>query len=186
VSLTRREALIQEIESGSPTPKPLLRSTTNDMSSSSWDMLAYSYERAFEALWDQTLLDTSGLLLRPLLLLWRHSIELSLKAAVIETSGHDAAVTGHHLEARFDQLLASRSQIGFSNADELIAKTRKMLAEIDDFDRGGSRFRYPRDTSGVWFEGVDADLDDLFRAHWIITLVCDGAAIEAEQMKGIY
>jgi hypothetical protein len=147
----------------------------------SWNLLSYSFQRGFEALWDQAKADHSGLLLRPLLFLWRQSVELALKASIMDIAGEIDGRPGHDLNALFAQLLGALATHGIGTDDELTSRVREMISLVQSVDPLAVRFRYPRTKSGKAFEGVAADLDELFQAHWIIVTYCEGAALEVEE-----
>jgi hypothetical protein len=54
---------------------------------------------------------------------------------------------------------------------------------VQSFDPFADRFRYPSTKDGKPFEGIAADLDELFQAHWIIVTWCEGAAIEVRESR---
>ena len=185
MSLKRRDELAEQIVQSQPALGAFVRDVPQlqNIISWSWDGLSYSFQRGFETLWDHAYADHSGLLLHPLLMLWRQSIELALKAAITEISGAIDANPGHNLEALFKQLLKSRAVLGFSDDDDLAHNVRAMVALVQSVDPFADRFRYPTTRTGVPFEGVDADLEELFQAHWIIVTYCEGAALEVEECR---
>jgi len=156
-----------------------------DLTAGSWDLLSYSFQRGFEALWDQARVDHSGLLLRPLLLLWRQSVELALKASIVEFAGGLDGRPGHDLNALFAQLLNVLEKRGMSDDDELTNSVRKMISLVQSVDPFADRFRYPRTKDGKAFEGIGANLDELFQAHWIIVTYCEGVALEVEEGRRV-
>lgn len=132
-------------------------------------------------MWDQAQIDSSGLLVRPLLSLWRQSVELTIKAAVIELAGGLDLKSGHDLTNLFDQLLKARVALGCNDDDDLTQDVAAMIAWVQSFDPTADRFRYPASRKGEPYSGVDADLDELLQAHWIITTWCEGAVVEVEE-----
>ena len=56
-----------------------------------------------------------------------------------------------------------------------------MVALVQSSDPFADRFRYPSAKGGKPFDGIDADLDELFQAHWIIVTWCEGAVIETKE-----
>lgn len=185
MSIERRTQLIEHIVEIQPQLREFIRALPayRDMMAGSWDLLAYSFERGFEAMWDQARVDHSGLLLRPLLLLWRQSVELALKAAITEIAGGIDGRPGHDLVALFDQLNATRAALGYCNDDELTLNVRETVTLVQSLDPFADRFRYPSARGGMPFEGVSADLDELFQAHWITVTYCDGAATEVRENR---
>jgi hypothetical protein len=180
MSVERREALAEQVVEAQPALGAFVRAVPEILNSRSWhwDALSYGFQLGFELLWDHAYADHTGNLLHPLLVLWRHSVELALKAAIIEIAGEIVGKPGHNLEALFEQLLRVRDELGFSDDDDLARDVRAMVALVQSVDPFADRFRYP--TSGG---GVDADLDQLFQAHWLIVTYCEGAALEVEESR---
>lgn len=185
MSLERREQLAEHIMQTQPVVREFVRRQPHDLTAGSWDLVSYSFERGFEVMWDAARLDHSGLLLRPLLMLWRQSVELSIKAALTDIAGEIAGNSGHDLSKLFALLLTARAGLGYSDDDEYAGQIQTMIAHVQAFDPFADRFRYPTSKSGRAFEGVAADFDELFQAHWMITTWCEGAALEVEESRGL-
>lgn len=181
MSLERRDQLVNEIVDTQPRLAAFVKPLSSDLIAGSWDLLSYSYERAFELMWDHARADSSGLLVRPLLSLWRQSVELALKSAISEISGAISPKLRHDLNALFDQLLKDRAALGHDDDDDLVRDVSSMIALVQSFDPFADRFRYPTRKDGKSFEGIAVDLDALFQAHWIIVTWCEGAAIEVRE-----
>lgn len=173
-----RDALVEQIVQMQPSLGTLVRDLSSDLAAGSWDLVSYSFQRGFEALWDAARKDHSGLLERPLLALWRQSVELAIKAAIVELAGGIAGSPGHDLRKLFGQLLDIRTQEGCCDDDDLTREVVAMIAHVQSFDPSADRFRYPADRSGARYVGLSVDLDALFKAHWIITTWCEGAVLE--------
>lgn len=184
MSVERREQLVDHIADTQPRLAGFVRVLPSDMIAGSWDMLSYSYQRGFEAMWDKAVADHSGLLLRPLLSLWRQSVELALKASITEIAGGLDRKLGHDLRKLFTQLLSARAALGHTDDDDLARDVTAMIDLVQSFDPFADRFRYPAAKDGKVFEGIDVDLDELFQAHWIIVTWCEGAAIEVRDARG--
>jgi hypothetical protein len=182
----QRERLADQIVETQPRLRAFIRPLGTDMVAGSWDLLSYSFQLGFDAFWDLAKADQSGLLLRPLLMLWRQSVELAIKAAIAEVGGDVDRGLGHNLQDLFAELLTQRAARGFVDDDDLARDVSAMVADVQAFDPFADRFRYPKGRGGQAFEGIVADLDELFQAHWIITTWCEGAALEAEEARGIF
>lgn len=174
----RRDALIEEVVQTQPVLRAFVRDLSTDLVAGSWDLVSYSFQRGFEGLWDLARDDNSGLLERPLLSLWRQSVELAVKSAILEIAGNIRGNPGHNLKALFQQLLDIRAEEGCRDDDDLVQNVQAIIAEVQSFDPFADRFRYPADRSGAPYVGVSVDLDELFQAHWIITTWCEGAVME--------
>lgn len=178
MSLERREALAEQIVETQPSIRGFVHDLSTDLTAGSWDLVSYSFQRGFEAMWDLACADHSGLLLRPLLVLWRQSVELAIKAAVLDIAGRIDGRPGHNLELLFQQLLQVRAAAGCDDDDDLTRNAKAMVALVQSFDPFADRFRYPTEKGGKAYEGFDVDLDELFQAHWIIVTWCEGAVME--------
>lgn len=184
MSLERRDQLVNEIVDTQPRLAAFVRPLPSDLIAGSWDLLSYSYERAFELMWDHARAESPGLLVRPLLSLWRQSVELALKSAISEISGEISPKLRHDLKALFAQLLKDRAALGHDDDDDLAHDVSSRIAQVQSFDPFADRFRYPTRKDGKAFEGIAVDLDALFQAHWIIVTWCEGAAIEVRESRG--
>lgn len=185
MSQDRRDRLVEQIVDAQPELRAFVRRLPLDMTAGSWDMLSYSFQRGFEALWDSARVDHSGLLRRPLLMLWRQSVELSIKAAVLEISGEPSNDLGHDLTKLFARLLAVRADLGCTDDDEYTGRVQEMISTVQAFDPFADRFRYPTARKGQAYEGIAVDLDRLFQAHWSIVTWCEGAALEIAEGRSI-
>ena len=183
MSVERRDQLVEHIVETQPALRAFVRPRSGDLMAGSWDLLAYSFQRGFEVMWDHARSESSGLLLRPLLLLWRQSVELAIKSAVSELAGGVDRKLGHDLQELFAQLLKERAALGHQDDDDLARDVSSMVALVQSFDPFADRFRYPSTRAGTPFEGIDADLDELFQAHWIIVTWCEGAVIETKESR---
>ncbi|MEH6758778.1 MAG: hypothetical protein V7676_14900 [Parasphingorhabdus sp.] len=183
MSFQRREALIEKIVNVQPPFRELVRDFSSDLTAGSWDLVSYSFQQGFEALWDLARADHTGLLERPLLALWRQSVELAIKSAVLELAGCIDGKPGHDLQALFKLLLEIRVSEGCCDNDDLTQTVQMMISQIQSFDPFADRFRYPTDKNGRLYAGVSVDLDELFQAHWIIITWCEGAVME---LRGDY
>jgi len=178
MSIERRAQLAERIAEDQPALGAFVRKAPADMTAGSWDFLSYSFQRGFEAMWDQSAVDRSGLLLRPLLLLWRQSVELAIKATIMEMVGEIRIKASHDIQKLFEHLVAIISASSPYAEDDYTDKVRQMIILVQSFDPFADRFRYPTNGGGVAFDGVEADLDELYMAHWIITTWCEGAVLE--------
>ncbi len=182
MSAEQRDQLVDDIVETQPALGVFVRRMPSDLMAGSWDLLAYSFQQAFEVLWDHARSDISGLLVRPLLLLWRQSVELAIKSAITELAAGVEPRPSHDIKDLFAQLLKERAAAGYCDDDDLAQNVVAMVALVQRFDPSGDRFRYPT-RKGKPFEGIDVDLDQLFQAHWIITTWCEGAVMEIKETR---
>lgn len=185
MSLERRERLIEHILETQPVLTAFVRRRPHDIGEGAWDMMSYSFQRGFETLWDSASVDQSELLLRPLLVLWRQSVELAIKAAIIEITGSITTKPGHNLVKIFDQLLAARRALGHDDTDDYTGRVIGLIQEVQAVDPFADRFRYPASKDGLPFAGIDVEYEALFQAHWMITVWCEGAALEVAEGRSI-
>ncbi|QDC37279.1 hypothetical protein [Sphingobium fuliginis] len=178
MTLERREALVEHIVATQPSLRAFVRDMPSDLTAGDWDLVSYSFQRGFEAMWDLARIDHSGLLVRPLLMLWRQSVELALKGAILEIAGQIDGRPGHNLRALFEQLLKVRADLGCDDDDDLARDVLTMVDLVQSLDPLADRFRYPTKKGGKRYEGVHVDFDGLFQAHWIIVTWCEGAVME--------
>ena len=184
MSLERRQQLIDQAVADDSKLTTFVREQPHDMLSGSWDLVSYSFQRGFEALWNLARRDLSGLLMRPLLLLWRQSVELSIKAAVSSIAGEVGDKPSHNLVALFDRLLDSRTLAGYCDNNDYMRSVRAMIEHVQSIDPFADRFRYPTTRRGEPFEGIAVELDELFQAHWLIVTWCEGAVFEVDRDRG--
>jgi HEPN domain-containing protein len=183
MSAERRDQLIDQVVETQPELRAFVQQYPSDMTAGSWNLVSYSFQRGFEAMWDLAQTDSSGLLLRPLLLLWRQSVELAIKAAITEIAGRFEPSLGHKLDKLFAQLRKERVALGYSDDDEYTSRVVGMVALVQDFDPYADRFRYPTMRDGRPFEGIEADLDELLQAHFLIVTWCEGAVAEISETR---
>ena len=185
MSQESRDRLVDAIVETQPRLGHFVRTLPQDLAAGSWDLVSYSFQRGFELLWDQARAEAAGVLTRPLLSLWRQSVELALKAAITEIKGDLNRKLGHDLQALFAELLATRAALGHDDSDDLARDVTNMLGLVQSLDPFADRFRYPTRRDGQPFDGIAVDLDPLFQAHWIIVTWCEGAAMETRETRGL-
>lgn len=191
MSIERRTELIEALEGG---PRRLQRIVSERASiiAGNWDLAAYAYQLGFEALWDHAVERTNGadagqsaaLVVLPLLMLWRQSVELSIKAAIEGTTGRQPP-GGHNLAELFNHLLKARRERGDleSDDDDYTAEVEGLIAEFQALDARADRWRYPTSKGGRAHVGVSVDLNRLYQAHEMVTGWCDGSSMEAESLR---
>lgn len=189
MSHARRTELLEALSSGGAR-LPQVVTARVGLFEGNWDLTAYAYQQSFEALWDHAIERTSGagaaqssaLVVLPLLMLWRQSVELSIKAAIEGTTGQQPPL-GHSLTSLFERLLEVRRERGGlepDDDDDDTAEVMRLIAEFQTLDERAERWRYPADSKGQPYGGITVDLNRLFQAHAMITGWCDGSSVEAE------
>ena len=182
MSLELRHELIDAVIA----ERPHMRKIVNDyqtMMEGNWDMVAFSYRQSFEVLWDHAMAQgkPASLYIGPLMMLWRQSVELSIKAAINETTRAEPPGS-HDLTYLFDALLtARRTMCSFeSDDDDHTRGVRATVIEFQKADERADRFRYPTGRGGVAYAGIAVDIKRLLQAHWLITNWAEAAGLEAE------
>lgn len=189
MSIERRMALLEALDIEQPHLHRIVQ-PRDSIIAGNWDMAAFAYQQGFEALWDHAIARASGaeaaqssaLVVHPLLMLWRQSVELSIKAAIEGTTGRQPP-DGHNLAKLFATLLEVRGKRDDleSDDDDVTAQVIRLIAEFQALDVRADRWRYPTDRKGKPHGGDSVDLDQLFQAHARITGWCDWVSGEAEQ-----
>jgi hypothetical protein len=130
----------------------------------------------------------AGNLSIPLFFLARHSIELALKTAILEYAQTDdlaARTDGHDLVALWDQLSRYMSRWGVPAEDDWGMVVAKQIADINEVDPRGDRFRYPTDVKGKIFDLTYIELAGLIQAQKSITTYLDACAtMHSESCRG--
>ena len=146
----------------------------------SFQFFAYSYSRAFEVLWDNAWATRSLIVQYPMLYACRHSIELWLKAAISAVSEGDPPL-GHGLAALWKELMDAFYGCPTESVEDVFAtQIWPVVSAIDEHDGSGDRLRYPSNKGFEEYPTTDADLDNLFRAHCLITAYCDAVCTHVE------
>jgi hypothetical protein len=144
-----------------------------------WENFAGAYGMAFDNLTEHALSNWSGgQLALPLFFLCRHSMELSIKQAIVvyaESAGESPLIEGHSLAQLWNELLRQIKAAGFEIDDEWTVYCGKLVQHLHEVDPDGERFRYPTSRKGVPFDYTKVDLEGLAVAHWHIGMLCDGA-----------
>jgi|HubBroStandDraft_6_1064221.scaffolds.fasta_scaffold733641_2 hypothetical protein len=146
-----------------------------------WEYFSYGYSNGFEEFAKRALEIWPGRehLALPLFFLARHSIELALKDTILEYAKTDPPppdLGGHGLMQLWNQLLAYMDRYGLAANDEWGVYCGKLLNHIHEVDPDGERFRYPAARDGAPFELTRVELEGLVKAHWHVTMYCDGCA----------
>jgi hypothetical protein len=145
---------------------------------STWSYVSYSYARAFDELARKAFDDGArgANLGNALFFLARHSIELELKNIIVEFSATDDAppeLAGHNLVKLWEQLSGYMERWGVPATDDWGVNVAILIADLQEADPGGDRFRYPADIKGKPFEPTRVEVEGLIRAHNSITTYLD-------------
>lgn len=171
--------LEQEMENR-PSMKGFLARCNNNtnITKGSWEFMSYEFEEAFEELWDIARLGRR--MDNPLLFLWRHSVELSIKSALRYINRGLPKKLNHDIVTLFDELVKCTEAVGVSCDDKLTHEVANLIREFASFDPHADRYRYPRSKDGKPREGIAIDLEKLYKSHSLILCWCQGAAVEVE------
>jgi len=141
-----------------------------------WEFFIGRYGEAFQLLADAALRGSSTGISPPLFFLCRHSMELSIKWAIVEyaqSADEEPAIAGHGLMQLWRELLRQLAKAGFHGPDQWTDYCGKLVQHIHEIDPDGERFRYPMNRAGVSFGYTEGDLRDLAVAQWHIGVFCD-------------
>src|SRR5947209_14041492 len=133
MTLEYRQRLIEEeISFLQPGLASFVMSRSDDLGGDqSWSYYAYSFSRAFQILWDAAAQHRGhSLLWPPLLLVCRQSVELALKAGLVELADpmEYRPPTHHRLEDLWRELLSALKQAGFSTDDDFAASVAEVVS----------------------------------------------------------
>ncbi|MBZ9920179.1 hypothetical protein LB517_24550 [Mesorhizobium sp. BR1-1-12] len=161
-----------------------------DADNETWNHYNYAYSHGFVALADSVAdkVAEKEFFLLPLYMLARHSMELSLKAALVEFpayTGIPADLEGHRLLNLFNNLCRQVEGIGIPIEHEWTWRTKDILQHIHDYDPNGDRFRYPETKSGQKFADMAITFDQLVRCHGVVTIFADASADQLFSEKSI-
>jgi hypothetical protein len=155
-----------------------------------WERFSYGYSAAFEILARKCIEKDAdlGLLSTSLFYLARHSVELALKAAILEyaeTDKTEPKLGTHSLESLWVQLGEFMDRWGLGTKDDWGEYCGKLIAHMHDSDPDGERFRYPSNRQGKTFELTRLDVEQLIRAEWHLTMYLDACCeMHSEGFKG--
>jgi hypothetical protein len=155
-----------------------------------WEYVAYTYSRAFDELARKAFEagHRGSNLSTPLFFLARHSIELALKSAILEYAETDDVapeIDGHDLVSLWKQLSDFMERWRTPATDDWGIIVAKKIADIQEVDPKGDRFRYPTDIKGKPFELTHVELEGLIRAHSSVTTYLDACAqMHSEGYRG--
>lgn len=143
-----------------------------------WEYFVGSYGGAFDLLAESTLPNwQSGQLAPPIFFLCRHSIELSIKSAIVEYAssvGQEPNIGGHSLLQLWSELGRQIQAAGYDFPDEWGEYCGKLVDHLHNVDPDGERFRFPVSRRGAAFRTTEYELRELAVAHWHIGMYCDG------------
>jgi hypothetical protein len=148
--------------------------------STRWSYFAYGYSEAFGVLANEVIraFPNRDYLMMPLLLLARHSVELSLKSAIRFYSQklYEACSSdGHSLIQLWGELQRLLVVAGYPIDDDWTVACGKHVDHLHQFDPSGDRFRYPESLKGEPYRHTLADIEGLVTAHANLTLYCEAA-----------
>lgn len=119
-----------------------------------WGRYAYSFKEAADRLTESILQGKPGaidLLLMPILHLYRHWIELSIKCSIRDLKQHlgeHAKIkSGHSLTPWFEMIELAKKLSGI--AESAHNEASKFVEEIMELDPTGQTFRYPESLEGL-------------------------------------
>ena len=158
MSLQHRTALVEHVVETLPSMRGFVNDLPTDITAGSWDLVSYSFQCGFEAMWDLAMADNRGLLVRPLLSLWRQSVELAFKSAIHDIQGSLEGGLSHDLKKLFHKLVRVSADAGLDCDDGITRNVETMIEQVQSFDPFADRFRYPAGRKGQPYKGIAIDL----------------------------
>jgi hypothetical protein len=145
--------------------------------------MAYAYGRGFTDYAERALDDwpKKDYIIQPMVYLARHSMELSLKWAIEEYEeylGDYSEETDHHgLIRLWNSLIKLMEKAGAPTDAKFSAHCLRLLNHIHETDPDGEQFRYPHNKAGEKFELTKVDLEELVKAHHLVSTYAEGAVM---------
>lgn len=188
------EALVEnEIEKIPQKLKPVFKKAAKediDQISMTMSYMAYAYGKAFTEYAERALDDwpKKGYIIQPMVYIARHSMELWLKWAIKEYHtylGDFSEKTDHHgLVKLWNSLIKLMKKAGGPTDDEYSTHCLRLLNHINETDPDGEQFRYPHNKEGETFELTKVDLEELVKAHYLVSTYAEGAVMMIPELAG--
>ena len=186
------EKLVEkEVETIPQNVKPVFeRATKEDINQITMTMsyMAYAYGKGFTEYAERALDDwpKKDYIIQPMVYLARHSMELYLKWAINEYQdylGDFSEKTDHHgLLKLWNSLINLMEMAGAPTDTDLSKRCQGLLKFIDETDPNGEQFRYPYNKKGETFELAKVDLEELVKAHYLVSEYADGAVMTIPEL----
>jgi hypothetical protein len=106
-------------------------------------------------------------------------MELYLKWAIDEyenyTGDYDEETDHHGLIKLWNSLIKLMEKAGAPTDPALTTLCLRLLNHIHETDPDGEQFRYPHNKEGEKFELAKVNLEELVKAHHLVSIYADGA-----------
>ena len=116
----------------------------------------------------------------------RHSMELYLKWAINEYQnyvGDFSEKTDHHgLIKLWNSLIKLMEKAGAPTDTDWSKHCLRLLNHINETDPDGEHFRYPHKKEGETFELAKVDLEELVKAHYLVSTYAEGAVMTIPEL----
>jgi hypothetical protein len=172
--------------------KPVFEKATKediDQISMTTSYMAYAYGKAFTEYAERALDDwpKKDYIIQPMIYIARHSMELYLWA-IREYQTHlgdFSEKTDHHrLVKLWNSLIKLMKKAGAPTDDEHSKHCLRLLNHINETDPDGEQFRYPHSKEGETFELAKVDLEELVKAHYLVSTYAEGAVMMIPELAG--
>ena len=172
--------------------KPVFeRATKQDINQISMSMsyMAYAYGRGFTEYAERALDDwpKKDYIIQPMVYLARHSMELYLKWAINEYKNYltdFSEKTNHHgLIKLWSSLIKLMEKAGAPTDTDHSEHCLQLLQQVDEADPDGEQFRYPHNKGGETFELAKVDLEELVKAHYVVSTYAEGAVMTIPELE---
>jgi hypothetical protein len=182
----------KEVERIPQNLKPVFeRATKEDIDQISMTMsyMAYAYGKGFTEYAERALDDwpKKDYIIQPMVYLARHSMELYLKWAINEYQnylGDFSEKTDHHgLIKLWNTLIKLMEKAGAPTDTDYLKHCLRLLNHINETDPDGEQFRYPHNKEGETFELAKVDLEELVKAHYLVSTYAEGAVMTIPELE---
>jgi hypothetical protein len=172
--------------------KPVFeRATKEDIGQISMTMsyMAYAYGKSFTEYAERALDDwpKKDYIIQPMVYLARHSMELHLKWAINEYQNYlmdfCEKIDHHGLIKLWNSLIKLMEKAGAPTSTDYSKHCLRLLNHINETDPNGEQFRYPHNKEGQTFELAKVDLEELVKAHYIVSTYAEGAVMTIPELQ---
>lgn len=159
-----------------------------DQISMTLSYMAYAYGKGFTEYVERALDDwpKKDYIIQPMVYLARHSMELHLKWAIDEYERYLADYneeTYHHgLIKLWNSLTKLMEKAGAPTDTKFSVQCLRLLNHIHETDPDGEQFRYPHNKDGEKFELAKVDLEELVKAHYLVSTYAEGAVMTIPEL----
>lgn len=113
-------------------------------------------------------------------------MELYLKSAIDEygdyVGDYSEETDRHGLIRLWNSLIKLMEKPGAPTGTKFSAQCLRLLDHIHETDPDGEQFRYPHNKDGEKFEVAKVDLEELVKAHYLVSAYAEGAVMTIPEL----